>query len=157
MRTLNGCGARRAMADLLALERLCRVLPDRINDAANKVAVQATQAMADDLIDHTPVDTTEHASNWQVSVNQRPSFGLPAIVPGERGSTAPQSRREAKAHVARALKDKAPGVMVDLANLAPAIEDLNRGTSKQEPAGMVERGIRKAERFCATHKLEIKL
>jgi len=145
------------MADLLALERLCSVLPDRINDAANKVAVQVTQVMADDLIDHTPVDTTEHASNWQVTVNQRPGFGLPAIFPAEQGSTAPQSRAEAKAHVARALKEKQAGVFVDLANLAPAIEDLNRGTSKQEPAGMVQRGIRVGERFCASRKLEIKL
>ena len=145
------------MADLAALERLCNVLPGRISEAASTMAVQVTQAMADNLIDHTPVDTTEHASNWQVEVNGRPTFGLPAIVPGEYGSTAPQSRREAKAHVARALKDKAPGVMVDLANLAPAIEDLNNGTSKQEPAGMVQRGLRVGERYCATHKLEIKL
>ena len=143
------------MADLLALERLCNVLPGRIERAANKVAVGATQAIADDVIDHTPVDTTEHASNWQVVVNGRPSFGLPAIVPGERGSTAPQSRREAKAHVKRALQDKEPGVFVDLANLAPAIEDLNNGTSKQEPAGMVERAIRRGQQYCAATKLEL--
>lgn len=145
------------MADLMALERLCTVLPGRISEAANAMAVGATQAMADDLIDHTPVDTTEHASNWQVAVNQRPTFGLPAIVPGERGSTAPQSRREAKAHVARSLAAKEPGVMVDLANLAPAIEDLNNGTSAQEPAGMVQRGVRVGERYCATRKLGVKL
>lgn len=145
------------MADLAALERLCNVLPGRINDGASKMVVDVTQAMADNLIDHTPVDTTEHASNWQVAVNDRPSFGLPAIVPGEFGSTAPQSRQEAKAHVARALKDKDPGVFVDLANLAEAIEDLNNGSSKQETRGMVQRGILVGQLYCAKHNLEIKL
>ncbi len=143
------------MAGLLELERLCSVLPDRIEDAVNTLTKETVQVMADDLIDHTPVDTTEHASNWQVVVNQRAYFGLPAIVPGERGSTAPQSRREAKAHCARALADKRPGEMVDLANLAPAIEDLNNGTSTQEPAGMVERGIRKGQIHVSKAKLVI--
>ncbi len=143
------------MAGLLELERLCNVLPDQIEVAVNELAKDAVQIMADDLIDHTPVDTTEHASNWQVVINQRAYFALPAIVPGSRGSTAPQSRSEAKAHVRRALADKRPGELVDLANLAPVIEDLNRGTSTQEPAGMVERGIRKGQIHVTNAKLEI--
>jgi len=143
------------MAGLLELERLCNVLPDQIELGVNELTKRTVQIMADDAIDHTPVDTTEHASNWQVAVNHRPAFGLPAIYEGERGSTAPQSRQAAKAHCARALADKLPGEMVDLANLAPAIEDLNNGTSKQEPAGMVQRAIRKGELYASTAKLEL--
>jgi len=143
------------MAGLLELERLCSVLPDQIEFAVNEVTKATVQTMANDLIDHTPVDTTEHASNWQVAINQRPMFGLPAIVPGSKGSTAPQSRQEAKQHCARALADKLPGEMVDLANLGPVIEDLNNGTSTQEPAGMVPRGIRKGQMYAATAKLVI--
>lgn len=141
------------MADLLDLERLCNVLPDQIDTAVNELTKDTIQVMADDLIDHTPVDTTEHASNWQAAINQRAYFALPAIVPGSKGSTAPQSRREAKAHVKRALQDKRPGEMVDLANLGPVIEDLNNGLSTQEPAGMVERGIRKGQLHVANAKL----
>lgn len=145
------------MADLLALERLCRVLPDRIEKAAHKMAQNVTLEIAKDVIDHTPVDTTNAASNWQGSNNIKPSFELPPIYPGERGSTAPQSRKAAYEHVARAVKDKEAGEVIYLSNLAPYIEDLNRGTSKQEPAGMVERAIRKGERYAQTHELEIKL
>lgn len=143
------------MADLLALERLCNALPDRIDEAVNVLTRNTVQAIADDVIDHTPVDTTEHASNWQVAVNQRAYFALPAIVEGSRGSTAPQSRAAAKSHVKRGLADKLPGEMVDLANLAPVIEDLNNGTSTQEPAGMVERAIRKGQLYLTTAKLAI--
>jgi hypothetical protein len=144
------------MADLLALERWCNALPDQIDKAANTLAVTVTQTMGDDLVDHTPVDTSEAESNWQASVNGAPGFPLPPIYPGERGSTAAQSAREAKAHIARALKDKDPGVPVWLSNVAEHIVDLNNGTSKQEPAGFVERGIRVGELKADSTGLEIK-
>lgn len=129
------------MADLLALERLCKDLPVQIDRAANVLAVRATEAIDVDLVEHTPVDTTEAVSNWQAGINASPNYPLPPIFPGEKGSTAPQSRREAIAHVQRALKDKDPGAPVYLSNVAEHIVDLNNGTSKQEPAGFVERAI----------------
>lgn len=145
------------MADLLALEKLCTVLPGRINDAASAMAVSATLEMARDVIDHTPVDITTAVSNWQVSLNEKPGFGFDAIYPGSHGSTAGESREAAYTHAQRVLAAKKPGEVIYLSNLAPYIEDLNNGTSKQEPAGMVERAIRVGERFAASHDLEIKL
>jgi hypothetical protein len=143
------------MAGLLELERLCTVLPARIDEAANELAKGVVRAIDRDLVEHTPVDVTTAVSNWQPGVRLPADFMLPAIFPGEAGSTAPQSRREAIAHTERALKDKDPGVPFWLSNVAPWIGPLNDGTSKQEPAGFVERAIRKGELFASTAVLRM--
>jgi hypothetical protein len=143
------------MAGLLELERLCSVLPDQISDAANELAKETVRVIDRDLVEHTPVDTTEAVSNWQPGINAAPGFPLPAIVAGRQGSTAPQSRREALAHVERVLKDKDPGEAFYLTNVAEHIGLLTDGTSKQEPAGFVERAIRKGEIYAANADLEV--
>jgi hypothetical protein len=143
------------MAGLLELEKLCTALPGQIELAANELAKETVRVIDRDLVEHTPVDVTEAVSNWQPSINTPAFAPLPAIVPGKAGSTAPQSRREAIAHVERALKDKRPGEAFYLSNLAGHIGFLNDGSSKQEPAGFVERGIRKGELYASTAVLEI--
>jgi hypothetical protein len=144
------------MAGLLELERLCNVLPDQIEVATNELARDVVRVIDKDVVEHTPVDVTEAVSNWQPGVNAAPSFALPAIYPGTAGSTAPQSRREAIAHVERALADKKPGVPFYLSNLAEHIVYLNNdGTSQQEPAGFVERAVRKGEIYAATAELKV--
>ena len=144
------------MANLLDLAKWCNALPDQIEKEASELAKKTVAVMAADLIEHTPVDTSEHVSNWQASINSPPSFGLPAIYLGERGSTREQSGREALAHVRRTLAMKEPGETVYLSNLGPVIEDLNNGLSSQEPAGFVERGIAIGANFVKKAKLGIK-
>jgi hypothetical protein len=143
------------VADLLELSRLCNDLPDQIEAAACELVRGTVRAIDHYLVEVTPVDTTEAVSNWQPGINSPPSVALPAIVFGSRGSTAPQSRREAIAHVDRALAEKRPGEAFYLSNLAEHIVDLNNGTSQQEPAGFVERGIRIGEIYAAQAELEV--
>ena len=135
------------------LEKLCNALPDRIDKAASEMAIDVTISMARDLIVHTPVDITTAVSNWQASIGVPASFELPAIYPGEKGSTAPASRAEALGHVTRTLEDKDPGATIYLSNLTPYIIDLNNGTSAQEPAGFFERGVLVGERYAQTATL----
>lgn len=143
------------MGDLLALANLCNVLPDRIDRAANQLAVDFVQAVDRDLVEHTPVDVTTAVSNWQASLNGAPTFELPAIVPGSHGSTAAQSSSEAVAHVSRVAAEKRPGERIFLSNLAPHIIDLNNGTSKQEPAGFFQRGLLVGELYIRRAGLRI--
>lgn len=143
------------MAGLLELERWCTALPDQIEAAANEVAKETVRVIDRDVVAHTPVDVTTAVSNWQPGINTAPDFELPAIVPGQAGSTAPQSRAEAIAHVDRALAEKEPGEAFYLSNLVDHIGPLNDGTSQQEPAGFVERAVRKGELYAATAELEI--
>lgn len=114
-------------------------LPDKIEESANNIAIEVVKAIDRDVVPHTPVDTTEAVSNWQAELNRKPSFPLPAIVPGKGGDTAPASRNEAIAHVDRTLAMKQPGEAVFLSNIVPHIVPLNNGTSMQEPKGFVER------------------
>lgn len=137
------------MAGLLELEKWCNALPDRIEKAANELARGAADTMAKHLIADTPVDVTTAVSNWQVSLNAPPVFDLPAIYPGEHGSTAIQSKREALKHVQAVLKEKDPGNIIYLSNLTPYINDLNAGTSPQARAGWIERSIRLGEIYGA--------
>jgi hypothetical protein len=142
------------MAGLLELERLCTALPGQIDVAVNDLARRVVRVIDVDLVEHTPVDVTTAVSNWQPGINSAPDFELPAISPGSGGSTAPASRAEAIAHVERALADKKPGEAFFLTNVTPYIGDLNDGTSKQEPAGFVERAVRIGESFAARAQLE---
>jgi hypothetical protein len=143
------------VADLLALAKLCNVLPDRIDKAANQLAVDFVSAVDRDLVEHTPVDVTTAVSNWQASLNSPAFFELPAIVPGSKGSTAAQSSAEAISHVKRVAAEKRPGERIFLSNLAPHIIDLNNGSSQQEPAGFFQRGILVGELFIRRAGLRI--
>lgn len=141
--------------DLLDLERWCKGLPARIDKAANKLAIGVVKAIDRDLVEHTPVDVTTAVSNWQAAFNDPPTFELPAIYPGEHGSTAEASRVAAIAHVDRVVAEKEPGETVYLSNLTPYIGDLNDGTSRQEPAGFFERAIVVGTIFLRQQKLGI--
>jgi hypothetical protein len=143
------------MADLLALERLCNALPDRIDLAANALAQRVVITMAEDLIEHTPVDVTTAVSNWQASLNTPAGFELPAIFPGHAGSTAAQSRLEALGHVTRVVEEKKPGEVTYLSNLAPHLVYLNDGSSRQEPAGFFERAIVVGESYVQSAQIRI--
>jgi len=145
------------VADLLALEKWCNALPDQIEVATNKLVTNVVIAMAENLIDHTPVDITTAVSNWQASLNAPVLFELPAIVPGTAGSTAPASRSEALAHIKRVLDDRETGEVTYLSNITPYLGELNRGTSKQEPAGFFERGVVVGRVYLQTATLGIKL
>lgn len=126
---------------LLDLAKRMDSLPDKIEKAASNVAVEVVKAIDRDVVPHTPVDTSEALSNWQASINRPASFDLPAIFPGQHGSTAPASQEAAISHVDRALAAKKPGEPVYLSNLARHIVPLNNGTSSQEPKGFVERAV----------------
>jgi len=130
------------VADLLALEKWCNDLPDRIEQAASDLAVEVVIRMATNLIQHTPVDVTTAASNWIASINAPNMFEMPAIHPGTHGSTAGASRAEAIAYVQRVVAMKDPGEPLWLSNIVPYMVFLtNHGTSQQEPAGFFERGV----------------
>lgn len=141
---------------LLDLAKELDAMPTKIGRAANQVKIDTVKAIDRDLVPHTPVDVTTAVSNWQPGVGVAPSFELPAIVPGEAGSTAAQSREEAIAHVDRALADVQPGQPFFLSNLTDYIEGLNNGTSAQEPAGFVERAVLIGHRFVRRAKLVLK-
>lgn len=131
-------------------------MPKKIDVAANEVAKSVVMAVAKDVIEHTPVDETTAASNWQGDIARPASFELPAIFPGSHGSTAAQSRAAAIAHVERTTADKDPGIPFYLSNLMDYIRKLNNGSSRQEPKGFVERATLVGRLTVRKSKLRLK-
>lgn len=129
------------MKSLADLADYCDQLPDQIDRAASDLAVQVATAIVNNLTQVTPVDTSNALSNWQVTIGAPAEFERPPFVPGFRGSTYLISMQAAQAAAASVLKTKEPGEPIQITNVVPYIEDLNDGTSKQEPAGFVERAV----------------
>lgn len=116
-------------------------LAETIGQAASDHAVKTALTIVGDLVYHTPVDTSQALSNWDVTV------GAPADDPhgpyfaGKHGSTLQQSAAQALTVAKQTLKDKKPGQPIFIANNLPYIVPLNRGSSAQVPAGFVERAV----------------
>lgn len=126
------------LSDLAArLEAKAASLPKQ----AAALAVVVAQTIADDLIQVTPVDTSQAISNWQVTLDNPATSFVPPHVPGHRGSTYEESVAIALALAERALEAKAPSQPIYIVNNAPYIVELNEGKSGQQPAGFVERTI----------------
>lgn len=96
-----------------------------------------------ELIDRTPVDTGQAASNWQV--------GLGAFPPGPKlGFTnIPAARALALAMI----EQRQAGQNVYISNLLPYIGRLNAGYSAQAPAGFVENALVQARAIARNIRL----
>lgn len=130
------------MGTLATLAKEIRAKANSVGKDASDVAREVARAIVHDVIDHTPVDEGDTVSSWEVGIGFAPTARRRASIPGRRGSTAGANRQAAKA-AADAILDapKAPGVPIFISNASDAIGPLNNGTSQQEPAGFVERGI----------------
>lgn len=131
--------------------QLAADLPLLANGAAKDVA----DAIAIDLVSHTPVDVGEAMSNWRVSLNKPEDEILPAYNPSPSGKmrggvwthtvepvvTYFANVGEATAQIEEALAPKQPGEPIYITNNEPYIQKLNDGSSTQEPAGFVDRAL----------------
>jgi len=112
---------------------------DAVETSASRLAVIGTRAAVETLVHITPVDTSEHLSNWQVILGNPAADGLPPYVPGEKGSTRSASAQQAIAEAEAELRFKKPGQPIFISNLGPAIVKLDNGWSGQFAGGFVPR------------------
>lgn len=108
---------------------------------ASQLAINGALAVVTDLVQVTPVDTSEALSNWQVTLDEMPTSDLPPYVPGQKGSTAVASETAAIAAATEVLKAKQPGEVIYITNLTPYIVDLDQGSSQQFPGGFIPRAL----------------
>lgn len=123
---------------------LAKNLENRIVDLEkeiNKTTVNIALLILADLVDHTPVDTSNALSNWQVSLINPVDNSINPYFAGRFGSTEVQSSRAAYDAGKRVLVGRKLGDKIYISNLADYIVYLNRGTSAQAPAGFVERAV----------------
>ena len=130
------------MGTFLSLAERLEAKAKKIEDDVNKKVQAVALGIITDLAYVTPVDTSTALSNWQISFDVAPSpIPLPPHFPGDFGDTARQSAQETIALAKRELSLRTPGREVYISNVAPYIVRLNGGSSRQEPAGFVERAI----------------
>lgn len=118
-----------------------RAKAEAVETSASRLAVIGTKAAVETLVYITPVDTSEHLSNWQVNLGNPAADALPPYFVGDRGSTRGASAQEAIAEAAAELAFKKPGQPIFISNLAPAIVKLDQGWSSQFPGGFVARAV----------------
>lgn len=126
---------------LRGLAKKVRAKADKVEHAGSRLAVIGTLAGVEALIYMTPVDTSEHLSNWQVNLGNPAADALPPFYPGVMGSTRGASAAEALDQARQELSFKKPGQPIFISNLGPAIVKLDQGWSGQFPGGFVPRAM----------------
>lgn len=127
------------MGDLKSFAKNMRRKADVVETAGHEIAKAGVRAAVRHGIEITPVDTSEHLSNWQVNLNNPAADALQPYVPGSRGSTRGASSAEAMQAADAELAYKKPGQTVYISNLGPAIVKLDQGWSGQFAGGFVPR------------------
>ena len=97
-------------------------------------------ALADELVNRTPIDTSRARTNWQSTVGVPASAEVP-FVEGSYGSTAAQARKIAMASAAAAAQSVRLGNKAYLTNCVPYIRTLNGGSSSQAPRNFVDHAV----------------
>lgn len=139
--------------DLRDLAKRMNKYADRLPENVNEVKKKVVRTVVNDLAHITPVDTSQAISNWQTNIGSAPQGELPPHYPGEGGSSYQASARETIDRAEKELAIVKPGQAVYLSNVLPYIKPLNDGSSRQAPAGFVERAILLGRKIASSAKL----
>ena len=116
-------------------------LPREIKTAASMAAVFASTTIVKDLTNNTPVDTTKALSNWIVSLGSPATGEIGPHSPGFAGHTKTPSALQTYSAAVAILAKKKPGQVIYITNNVDYVKLLNEGSSKQQPAGFVQRAV----------------
>lgn len=128
---------------------------EQIETAVSKLAVEIAVTIVTDLAYKTPVDTTNAISNWQVTLSTPAHTEIDPHFPGFNGYTYSQSAAMTVTLAKAVLEQKKPGQVIWIANNADYIQNLNNGSSRQEPAGFVERAVLLGRKKASEFKLKV--
>lgn len=128
--------AKRTLLDLA--DELDGVVEKRSQEASD-LAIKVTTAIVTDLAFVTPVDESTALSNWIVGIGSPRREEIEPHFRGTKGSTYGQSAQKTVDEARTVLNRKKRGTSIYISNNLPYIRDLNGGSSRQAPAGFVER------------------
>ena len=120
-----------------------RSLGQSVEHNSREGVKRIARATVIELINRTPVDTGQAASNWQVGLGSFPAgpkFGFTDIPAARALALAMIEQRQA-------------GQNVYISNLLPYIGRLNAGYSAQAPAGFVENALVQARAIARNIRL----
>ena len=120
-----------------------------VEKAVDFIVREAGIAIAKEVVNNTPVDTSLALSNWQGALGAPRTGTLPAIVPGEFGNTATASGTATISRITSAIKSRRRGQDIWISNNLPYAARLNQGRiAPRSPSGKSPDIIREPyERF----------
>lgn len=128
------------MATLKQLAARLNKLADNADQLADEAKARVALAIVKQLVADTPVDTSQALSNWRVGTGSTPP-AIPPYYAGAQGSTRAASLAAAiSAAEAAIAANKSADVLV-IFNAVPYIRRLNEGSSRQAPAGFIEKAV----------------
>ncbi len=113
-----------------SFERRLKALVAEIEERSHRRVQAAARATLRALIESTPVSSGLTRANWQVG-RSTPARGL--VTGTDVTGTATLARGEAE------ITASGPGETIYISNNRPGVARLNDGSSRQAPAGFVER------------------
>ena len=117
-----------------------------IAQAADRTVRMAALAADQAVVMATPVDKGRARSNWIVQMNAPARATIEAYAPGSGGSTgaanAAGALSQGQAVISGYDGDRHSGIVIS--NNLPYIGALNNGSSRQAPAGFVQKAIQAA-------------
>ncbi|MEE8608999.1 MAG: hypothetical protein V3S55_15450 [Nitrospiraceae bacterium] len=119
-----------------------RTIVQALEKVTERIVVEVTLDVTANLIEETPVDTGWARANWVPSIGTPFEANLSDVPSDPRQAAAAATRQESAE--ARMLTYKLDRGVVFVTNNVPYITKLNLGSSKQAPAGFVQRAIAKA-------------
>lgn len=152
------------MATIIQFSRNIRKIGSNIENNSVKLVKKVSKETLRELVEGTPVDTGEARSNWRVSVGGTKRSIIPPYAPGEHLGI--QERRNAREAISAGIQEintlkvgrykrgtGEAGSSVKISNNVPYIDDLRRGSSRQQPNDWVERAFSKAKILISQAKL----
>jgi len=115
----------------------------QVEDGVERAVQKTFIAIGATIVPATPVDTGRARGGWLSGKSVAPS-GEGALDPGGQGAISSATA------VGISLRVEDVGVIV---NNVPYITKLNRGTSRQAPAGFVEKAVQAATRTVRSTKI----
>lgn len=127
--------------DLLSLAKQLDGLTDQLTDAGNELKKEVAGVIIRDLLYTTPVDTSKAVSNYRADLGASNPGVIGPFSPGQGGSTRDASISAALAEAMANISKAQPGQPIFISNYVEYLQYLNDGTSKQAPAGFVEKSV----------------
>lgn len=128
------------MATLRALAARLNKLADNADTFADNAKARVALAIVKQLVSDTPVDTSRALSNWRVGTGSTPP-PIPPYITGSQGSSAAASAAQAIAAAETAIAANKSADVLVIFNAVPYIRRLNEGSSRQAPAGFIEKAV----------------
>lgn len=152
------------MVTLIQFSKNIRKIGSKIeNNSVNLVKSVSKQTLRK-LVLGTPVDTGEARSNWRVSIGGEKRSIIEPYSPGEKLGIS--EKRNASGAISEGISEinslrvgrfkrgtGEAGSSVKISNNVPYIDDLRKGSSKQQPNDWVERAFSEAKGLISQAKL----